>query len=120
MTSSFYRSQQRWSLLLHASGATFRTKLRTSILLKLHGHFGTICRLVAKYALRSSKPRPWVDTVEQVSGRCKVGLDSARGRNHASISIELADRRAAVKETMCCPTVTYEENFRLPRLAKAV
>jgi hypothetical protein len=58
--------------------------------------------------------------VEQVSGRCKVGRDSARGRNHASISIELADRRAAVKETMCSPTVTYEENFRLPRLAKAV
>ena len=100
VTSFFRGSRQPWGLLLHASGATFRAKLRTRILLKLHCHFGTIWGLAANDALRSSKPRPWVDTVEQVSGRCKVGLDSARRRNHAGIAIELGDRRAAAKEAI--------------------
>jgi hypothetical protein len=85
--------------VLYRSGATFRAKLRTRILLKLHCHFGMIWGLTANDALRSSKPRPRVDFVEQVSGRCEVGLDSARQRNHAGIAIELGDRRAAAKES---------------------
>jgi hypothetical protein len=102
-----------------SSDATFRTKTASSYPLEITLSFWRDWGLVANDALRSSKPQPWVDTVERVSVRCKVARFRA-WTNHASISIELGDRGAAAKETMCSQTVTDEENFRLPRLAKAV